>query len=227
MPWCLGAGPATPVKWCRRETPISDPLGSAGCQEWCARRKPSAPGPAKRTEAPALRQSGVRAASPPPSGDREPRTRKGVRPLSPRRSSVTSQATSQPRAQGTRWTKPARDSGSRVQVGSARERAGARRVPEPRSLGRSLCGRPNPQDVAPGDRSTNAGGVHREDTASASASRAASASPGSAPRSRPRRSKPRQPSSNVGPPTPEAECESRFVLPTDPAGQQRSWPQMP
>ena len=181
MPWCLGAGPATPVKWCRRETPISDPLGSAGCQEWCARRKPSAPGPAKRTEAPALRQSGVRAASPPPSDDREPRTRKGVRPLSPRRSSVTSQATSQPRAQGTRWTKPARDSGSRVQVGSARERAGARRVPEPRSLGRSLCGRPNPQDVAPGDRSTNAGRVHRGDTASASASRVARASPGQLP----------------------------------------------
>lgn len=33
MPWCLGAGPATPVKWCERETPISDPLGSAGFQE--------------------------------------------------------------------------------------------------------------------------------------------------------------------------------------------------
>ena len=72
-----------------------------------------------------------------------------------------------------------------MQVGSARERAGAPRVPEPRSLGHSLWGRPNPQDVAPGDRSTNARGVHRGDTASASASRAARAFPGSTPRSLP------------------------------------------
>ena len=136
-------------------------------------------------------------------GRREPRTRKGGRPLSPRRSSVTSQASSQPRAQGTRWTKPARDSGARGQVGSAGERAGARRVPELRSLGRSLWGRPNPQDVAPV--------VHGGDTASASASGAALASPGSAPRSRPRRSKSRKCVSDVGPPTTEADCESRFV----------------
>ena len=101
--------------------------------------------------------------------------------------------------------------------GSARERAGARRVPEPRSLGRSLWGRPNPQDVAPGDRSTNAGGVHGGDTASASASRAALASPGSAPSSRPRRSKPRKRVSDAGPPTHKVDCENRFVLPTDPA----------
>ena len=33
MPWCLGAGPATPLRWCGRETPVSDPLGSAGFQE--------------------------------------------------------------------------------------------------------------------------------------------------------------------------------------------------
>lgn len=173
---------------------------------------------AKRTEAPVLRQSGVRVASPPPSDDREPQTRKGGRPLSPRRSSVTSQTSSQPRAQGTRRTKPARDSGVRGQVGSARERAGARRVPELRSLGRSLWGRPNPQDVDPDGRSANPGGRsanagHRLRLGLPRCSRFS----GSAPRSRPRRSKPRQRVSDAGPPTHEVDCESRFLLPTDPA----------
>lgn len=146
-------------------------------------------------------QSRARVASPPPKDDREPRTGKGGRPLSRAQlighfAGLLAPANAGDAAQSRRGT-PGCAGGSRA--------GGGAEGPGPRSLVCACWGRPNPQGVAAGDRSANAGGVRGGDTASASASpRCSRASRLGSQLPRPRRSKPRKCVSDAGPPTHKA-----------------------